>query len=328
MEADFSAETQLLSDVAAVRRTRLTTLGRLVTDPDVRRDFGFQFGEDEVLFDYETEDLRAGVSRIFSDLAARTGGVSVTDIKSKDQRLKYVADHSEVLPDRANRLSVPRRPGEHPKLGKSGENGDDGVGTAGGTGDTSGAETAMGNGLGRGGNESETSGAGRPNKGGGTSGDGRGGKNPPPENVISKSPKMPHLSSRIRELLSMAQKINIVDAAPICGILVRVLLELTVTEAMSRGVVTGVTEGDSLKKKVRHALLALDPACDNASRRDKSLEMAWTRTQDNDGLAVQSLNAFVHNIHGNVAPIEVRVLSLTFRPVLEGLNRLIGSSTK
>lgn len=33
VEADFSGETQLLSDVAAVRRTRLTTLGRLVRAP-------------------------------------------------------------------------------------------------------------------------------------------------------------------------------------------------------------------------------------------------------------------------------------------------------
>jgi len=326
VEADFSGETQLLSDVAAVRRTRLTTLGRLVTDPDVRRDFGFQFGEDEVLFDYETDDLRSGVSRIFSDLSARTGGVSVTDIKSKDQRLKYVADRSDVLPNRANRLSAPRRPGEHPKPDDSGEDGDNGIGTADDTGGTSGTGTGTGSGPGTGGNG--TSGGGKPNNGGGTSGNGRGGKTPPPENVIFKSLKMPHLSPRIRELLSMAQKVNIVDAAPVSGILVRVLLELTVTEAIARGVVTGATENDSLKKKVRQALLALDPECHNSFKRDKSLEMAWTRTQDGDALAVQSLNAFVHNIHGNAAPTEVRVLSLTFRPVLEGLNELIGSSTK
>lgn len=326
VEADFSGETQLLSDVAAVRRTRLTTLGRLVTDPDVRRDFGFQFGEDEVLFDYETDDLRSGVSRIFSDLSARTGGVSVTDIKSKDQRLKYVADRSDVLPNRANRLSAPRRPGEHPKPDDSGEDGDNDIGTADDTGGTSGTGTGTGSGPGTGGNG--TSGGGKPNNGGGTSGNGRGGKTPPPENVIFKSLKMPHLSPRIRELLSMAQKVNIVDAAPVSGILVRVLLELTVTEAIARGVVTGATENDSLKKKVRQALLALDPECHNSFKRDKSLEMAWTRTQDGDALAVQSLNAFVHNIHGNAAPTEVRVLSLTFRPVLEGLNELIGSSTK
>ena len=146
--------------------------------------------------------------------------------------------------------------------------------------------------------------------------------------MIFKSLKMPHLIPRIRELLAMSQKINIVDAAPVSGILVRVLLELTVTEAIDRGVVTGATEGDSLKKKVRHALLRLDPECHNPAKRDKSLEMAWMRTQDGDALAVQSLNAFVHNIHGNAAPTEVRVLSLTFRPVLERLNQLIGSISK
>lgn len=331
VEADFSGELGLLADVAAVRKTRLTTLGRLVTDPDVRRDFGFQFGEDEVLFDFETDDLRAGVSRIFSDLASRVGGVSVTDIKSKAQRLKYVADRSEVLPDRANRLSTPRLPGEHPGPGNSG--GDDGDDTAGGTGGASGAGagtdngSGTGNGAGTGGNG--TSGGSESDGGGGTSGNGGGsGKTPPPENVIFKSLKMPHLSARVRELLNMSQKINIVDAAPVSGILVRVLLELTVTEAIAHGVVTGATESDSLRKKVRHALLTLDPECNNPTKRDKALEMAWTRTQDGEALAVQSLNAFVHNIHGNAAPTEVRVLSLTFRPVLEGLNKLIGSSKK
>ncbi|MBV7432458.1 hypothetical protein KRX53_03830 [Dermabacteraceae bacterium TAE3-ERU5] len=326
VEVDFSGETQLMSDVAEVRQARLTTLGRLVADPDVRREFGFRFDDDELLFEYETDDLRASVSRIFSDLAARTGGVSVTDIKSKAQRSKYVADRSEVLPNRANRLSVPRRPGEHYKSDKPDEDRNDGVGTAGGASGTSGAGTDPGSAPVTGGNRNRASGGSEPNNGGGASRRGRGGKTSPQENVIFKSLKMPYLNPQIRELLSMSQKINIVDAAPVSGILVRVLLELTVTEAIKLGVVLDAKEGDSLKKKVRCALLTLDPECSSPTKRDKSLEMAWIRTQDNDGLAIQSLNAFVHNIQGNAAPSEVRNLSQTFRPVLEGLNELIGNS--
>ncbi|WP_147385307.1 hypothetical protein [Propionibacterium ruminifibrarum] len=324
VEVDFPDDTELLSNVVAVRQNRLTTLGRLVADPDVRRDFGFQFDEDAVLFDYETDDLRAGVSRIFSDLALTANGVSVTDIKSKDQRRQYVADRSEVLPNRANRLSTPRRPGEKSSLDLLDEN--DGGTSTDVRGGVSSVGSGVGNGAGSAGNRTSTSG--ELNNRGGISVKGRNGKTPPPENVIFKSLKMPHLNPRIRELLDMSHKINIVDAAPVSGILVRVLLELTVTEAIACGAVTGATEGDSLKKKVRQALLTLDRNCENPSKRDKSLEMAWTRTQDGDALAVQSLNAFVHNIHGNAAPSEVRALSQTFRPVLERLDQLIGSHVK
>ena len=322
VETDFAGNASLLGNVAAVRRERLTTLGRLVADPDVRRDFGFLFDGDEVLFDYESDDLRPGFSRIFDDLSSRPG-VTVTDIKSKAQRQAYISDRSEVLPDRARKLSEPRRPGEHPsppegETGGGADAGGAGSGSHGG-GSGSGGETAAG-GTSNGSDNSGAEGTG--------GGDGKRGRTPPPENVIFKSLRLPHLHVRVRDLLSMAQRININDAAPICGILIRVIVELVVTEAIQCGAVTGAVEGDKLKKKVRQALLAVDPDCANPTKRDKSLEMAWTRTQDGDALAVQSLNAFVHNVHGQAAPTEVRSLSLTFRPLLEQLDQLIASHKK
>lgn len=324
VEADFAEDASILSNVATVRRTRLTTLGRLVADPDVRRDFGFQFSVDEILFDYETDNLRAGIGRILKDLSARPG-VTVTDIKSKAQRLEYISDRSDLLPDRATRLVDPRRPGEHPlnsAVGSSKNRSeivenhtdyDDASGGAGADRNVSGP-TAI--------NHSGDSG--QPNSGGGGA-NGVKSRSQPPENVIFKSLKLPHLHVRIRELLAMTQKLNIVDSAPICGILVRVILELAVTEAIQLGVVAGASESDQVKKKIRRTLLAIDPECENPRKRDKSLEMAWTKTQDNDAMAVQSLNAFVHNVHGLAAPTEVRALSLTFRPFLEKIDQLIAN---
>lgn len=322
VETDFAGDASLLSDVAAVRRTRLTTLGRLVADPDVRRDFGFLFDGDDVLFEYETEDLRPGVGRIFGDLSARPG-VTVTDIKSKDQRKAYISDRSDVLPDRARRLAEPRTPGEHPSqlTGGQGTRSD----TSGAA--DSGSRDASGNGTGSQ-EDNGASGAGESENGSGAGSDGKRGRTPPPENVIFKSLKLPHVHVRIRELLGMAQRININDAAPVCGILLRVIVELVVTEAIQSGAVTGASEGESLKKKIRHALLSLDPDCQNPAKRDKTLEAAWIKSQDGDALAVQSLHAFVHNVHGQAAPTEVRALSLTFRPLLERSDQLIASSTK
>lgn len=319
VETDFAGNASLLSNVATVRRERLTTLGRLVTDPDVRRDFGFQFADDGILFDYETDELRPGLSCIFEDLSSRPG-VTVTDIKSKAQRQAYVSARSDLLPDRARKLLEPRQPGQHASLNESDINRDSNFRD-----DRSGAsdaerssenqfagdETNQETRNSRSAQSSETN--------------GRPARTPPPENVIFKSLKLPHLHVRIRDLLSMAQRININDSAPICGILVRIIVELVVTEAIECGAITRVAEGDKLKKKVRRALLSVDPECDNPAKRDKTLEMAWTRTQDGDALAVQSLNAFVHNVHGQAAPTEVRALSLTFRPLLEKLDQRIAS---
>lgn len=320
VETDFAGDAFLLSDVSGVRRNRLTTLGRLVADPDVRRDFGFLLDGDDVLFEYETDDLRSGIGRIFGDLSARPG-VTVTDIKSKEQRKAYISDRSDVLPDRARRLTEPRRPGEHPS--QLMENEGVRLGTSGDTG--SGSGEAPGNKTGSQKDNSTSGGAGQSGNGSSAGSDWHRGRTPPPENVIFKSLKLPHVHARIRELLRMAQGININDAAPVCGILLRVIVELVVTEAIQSGAVTGASEGDQLKKKIRHALLSLDSDCQNPAKRDKELEAAWIKSQDGDALAVQSFNAFVHNVYGQAAPTEVRALSLTFRPLVERLDQLIAS---
>lgn len=102
-------------------------------------------------------------------------------------------------------------------------------------------------------------------------------------------------------------------------------MELVVTDAIAAGAVQG-KEGDTLKKKIRTGLLALDPECENPMKRDKTLEMAWTRSQDADGMAVQSLHAFVHNVYGDPTASEVRALSMTFRVFLERLDQLIAGT--
>lgn len=321
VEIDFPEETDLRNDVATVRSIRLTTLGRLVADPDVRRDFGVRIEGEQVLFEYLPEDLRAGFVRLFGDLASGTNTVTVTHVKTKDLRRKYVADRSAVLPDRSKRLSTPRLPGEPPSTDTHID-----VDTSASDANPSGAESDIGTGSTQSGATNNT-GKGKDCEDT-NSEKGNRSRTPPRENVIFKSLKMPHVNPRTRDLLKQSHGINIDDSASISGILVRVLLELTVTEAIECGVITGAKESDTLKKKIRMALLTLDPQCESPTKRDKSLEMAWTRSQDGDALAVQSLNAFVHNIHGNAAPSEVRTLSQTFRPVLERLDELIGKAAK
>src|SRR5450755_422063 len=98
---DFPDEPELLADIETVRRERLTTLGRLIGDPDVRYDFGFDFEGDVVVFYFGREHLLHGFLQIFGDLA---GEVGVSQIKSKEQRQAYVRDSAPNLPPRSERL--------------------------------------------------------------------------------------------------------------------------------------------------------------------------------------------------------------------------------
>lgn len=290
VEAAFPQDIALLADVERVRRNKLTTLGRLVADPDVRTDFGFGFEGDDIVFYYSTTDLQDGFRRIFADLA---GKLTVTEIKTKEQRAAFIRDRHDSLPDRSRKLAAPLVAGG--QIGTSAPDQEELSEPADATAEEPSSAAA--------------SSAPKPQKA---------------EPVIFHGLKLPHVNARINKLLKGAQKINIDDSPQVAAVLIRILLELVVSEGIEKSVVVS-TETATLKKKVREALLALDPKCYDPINRNKALEMAWTRTQDNDGMAVQSLHAFVHNLYGDPTAAEVRNLSATFRPVLQGVDGLLGS---
>lgn len=301
VEATFPDDKALLENIRNVRRNRLTTLGRLVTDPEVRSSFGFAFEDHELVFFYNPEDLHVGFQRIFADLA---GNLTVTEIKTKEQRGAYVRERSESLPDRGKKLPTSRPSGADATSGAGGESG---------SGESSSSDSPS---------SEDGSNANSPQPGPKPDSSAKPAK---PEPVIFYKLKLPHVNGRISKLLKGAQRIQIDDSPQVVAILIRILLELVVSEGVEKGVVSS-TEGAKLSKKVRQALLAIDPKCYDPINRDKELEMAWTRTQDNDGMAVQTLHAFVHNLYGDPTPSEVRNLSATFRPVLHGVDVLLGGA--
>ncbi|MEA3076445.1 MAG: hypothetical protein QOF60_1353 [Actinomycetota bacterium] len=88
-----------------VAKEKLTTLGRLVADPDVRAALGTTFADGEMLAHYSAPELLPAVQRILEDLA---GSVTVTDLKTKAQRKRYVGKIRDDLPDATNYLPTAR----------------------------------------------------------------------------------------------------------------------------------------------------------------------------------------------------------------------------
>ncbi|MFD4952435.1 hypothetical protein [Streptomyces sp. NPDC058451] len=102
----FADDAELLADVATVRENRITNLGRMIGDPDVRGRLGISFDGESVASDFPKERMRQILVRLFHDLA---GSVSVDKIKTKRQRNSYLQQVEDDLPKLADRLDEPER---------------------------------------------------------------------------------------------------------------------------------------------------------------------------------------------------------------------------
>jgi hypothetical protein len=123
VEAAFPGNTKLLTNLRQVRRGKPSTFGRLVGDPFVRARLGIEL-KPTVGAHYTSEQIEPVMDRVLSDMSS--GAISVTDIKTKEQRRKYILrDLKPVLPDEADQevaarplvpRGSPRPPATPPKL--------------------------------------------------------------------------------------------------------------------------------------------------------------------------------------------------------------------
>ncbi|MFI0723908.1 ParB/Srx family N-terminal domain-containing protein [Streptomyces sp. NPDC021224] len=101
----YGEDEKLLQDIESVRSMRLTTLARMLADPKVRNSLGIDFQDDGILAEYEPEVMHNSIARLFADLATH---LSVSQVKSKDQRREYLGTIKDHLPQNSQRLTQPR----------------------------------------------------------------------------------------------------------------------------------------------------------------------------------------------------------------------------
>lgn len=143
---------------------------------------------------------------------------------------------------------------------------------------------------------------------------------PREERKIFEGLKLNKFDLRTSKTLEQAQRIDIDTSPLVAGVMVRVIVELCVTEAVDK-LNLNATESDRLYKKIRVCIKHLDPNIETPQA-DKTLEPAWINSQKStgDGLGVVLMNAFVHGLNKNAAPSEVRTLSREYNAVLQRLN--------
>lgn len=86
-ERSYANNDELMKNLATVRSGKITTFGRLMSDPYVRDVLGLEFVDGELLSHYSAKDLEEPVETILNDLA---GGLTVSGLKLKEQRRNYV----------------------------------------------------------------------------------------------------------------------------------------------------------------------------------------------------------------------------------------------
>lgn len=97
-------DNEVLQDLArAVADKRLTTLGRLVQDPNFKARIGMVEDGHAIRFHFPAAALQEFLEQVLGDLAADVG---VSQLKSKEQRTDYLDNTPE--PDKAAHLAEPK----------------------------------------------------------------------------------------------------------------------------------------------------------------------------------------------------------------------------
>ncbi|WP_143661195.1 hypothetical protein [Streptomyces sp. ms115] len=215
----YADDRDLLENVEKVRTSRLTTLARVLSDPKIRHSLGIEFTQDGILADYTPEAMHGSIRKIFSDLASH---LSVSLIKSKEQRREYIGTLQDHLPQNSDRLAQPR-------LVKSTEEKKPALQTS-ATPSASAQEIQPKNPA---------------------------TKRPSEDKRVFQNVILRNVSSRTSKVLNEAKKVTIAESPNVAAIMIRAVIDITVSEAAERQ--GWRRRQDKLRDRIRVALSHIDP---------------------------------------------------------------------
>lgn len=89
------------AELASLEKFPITNLDRLLATPEVRDRLGLVLEAEDLLSDVNPNELVRALKRIVTDLASKK--IRVSDIDTKDDRLRYMDELKAVLPDLSKR---------------------------------------------------------------------------------------------------------------------------------------------------------------------------------------------------------------------------------
>lgn len=143
-----------------------------------------------------------------------------------------------------------------------------------------------------------------------------------PERYVFQNVKAKRLSPRVRAFLREAHKLNI-DAYPeTCAVLLRVILELAVTDVGVKH--SWFREAADLGDKVTKSIKRLDPNFEaGPSKRNAALHDAFTKAnKGGGGVGILGLHQYVHGPNA-ASTTDVRAYSQSLAPVIDALDEYV-----
>lgn len=96
IDVAYASDKGLTDLTDRVKKTRLTTFGRLISDPYVRESLGIELTEGSLTRHYPIDALKKAFKRVLTDLDTT---LSVSALKTKEQRREYVGSIRSELPE-------------------------------------------------------------------------------------------------------------------------------------------------------------------------------------------------------------------------------------
>ena len=131
---------------------------------------------------------------------------------------------------------------------------------------------------------------------------------------------------RISQLAGNCKRINLDTSFDVAGVMARVLVELCTDVFLEAHDHPKKSEKD-LWRRIKTVLLVLDPLVENEHAAVPDLFAIYRNINNaNQGLAVRTMHAFVHEAHQSPSPTEARFISGLFGPMLSLMNKNLGSA--
>jgi hypothetical protein len=302
VSSEFSSDAQLLRYMETVRTQKPTTLGRLVSDPEIRAVLGFRLVDGRVVWDKAPAAVKAAIKQLFADLAEK---LTVSDVKSKKLRGAYatklstkVVASTSAAGRRAEASSSTDGRAAASGRSNSARTGRDSQPTG-----TDGSATS----------ETEAEAEAPEDTAGGSRR-----QRPKAATKLFQGVVFKHLDLRVSDMLKEAQRLDI-DAFPnIAAAMIRVILDLAVTDAAAK---FGWTrENNEFKDRVRAVIKKIDP-----QRQDPELLAVWAGIEGQGILAPKTMHGYLHEPSFKPTTTEVRRISANYTPFLKRLDEFVGS---
>jgi hypothetical protein len=285
LEEAYIDDQELLSLIQSVKSAKITTLGRLVSDPDFRMVAGLVIG-DQVQSRFSPSSMRALWYRLLSDLAMR---ITVSDLKSKGQRADYLASLADVVPSEAE-----RRPARRFEEARNEDTEQEGANNKGTTSSSTKDE------------------------------DGPSPRPPATPKTQRARPmrlfyglRLVHVRPKVKDILREAQRIDLGEFPNAGAVLIRVIVELVVAEGIHY---IKPNADDHLRDRVKLCLRELDP-----TQNDQKYAGVRSGLSDPNSLfAVKALHSYLHNPQMHADATSLRAISENYMTFLRDIDGLIG----